>query len=140
MTRVLIDSNVVLDWLLRREPFFADASAIVALVEEDLLLAHFAAITVNNCYYVARTPPGAIPARELVADVRRFGQIVPMLDEVLEVALSLGFDDLEDAIQAASAVIVDADLIVTRNERDFKRSPLEVVSPARLLARLMRAD
>ena len=98
MIRVLIDTNVILDWLVRRERFLTDAQAVLALVEQNLVMGHFAAITISNAYYIARPPAGAEAARILVAEIRRFGQIVPLLDDVIDTALALPFEDFEDAV------------------------------------------
>ena len=138
MIRVLIDTNVILDWLVRRERFLTDAQAVLALVEQNLVMGHFAAITISNAYYIARPPAGAEAARILVAEIRRFGQIVPLLDDVIDTALALPFEDFEDAVQAASAVLVEADWIITRNGKDFARSPVPAITPSAFIDRLLK--
>jgi predicted nucleic acid-binding protein len=136
--RLLIDTNVILDWIQKREPFFKDAQVILALIENKLVLAHFAAITISNAYYIARPSAGAAAAAELVATIRRFGQLVPLLDELIDTALLLHFRDFEDALQAASAQLIEADWIVTRNDKDFAQSPVPAITPAAIIELLQR--
>lgn len=133
----LIDTNVLLDWLMPRTAFADDATLIVAAAERRQFDACIAAISITNIYYIARTPKGAAASTSLVAKLRRIGRVIGCDDSLFDEALALDFDDFEDAMQTATAARARADWIVTRNLADFRKSPVPVAAPAGFVARLL---
>lgn len=131
--KVLIDTNVLLDWLLKRTPFSVDAAQIVGLAELKRVDAHFAAITLTNAYYIAKVPRGAAFATSFVEAIGRIGKVIPLDDVLIDRAVVLQMNDLEDAIQAASAERASADVIVTRDLNDFVNSPVATIAPSAFL-------
>jgi predicted nucleic acid-binding protein len=137
---VLVDTNVVLDWLRGRQPFADAAARVMSAIAAGRLQGVIAAITVTNAYYIAKIPRGRATAQAFVADLRKLGTIVPFDDSLLGDALSMEIGDLEDALQAASARAAGARYIVTRDAGDFAKSSVPAISPEELLALLGRSD
>jgi len=132
--RVLLDVNVVLDVLLDRKPF-ADASAAVwAAIEngdaEGLLSAH----AVTTLHYLNMKAVGTRMATETTEALLSVFNVAPVDEAVLRSAVSLQWQDFEDAVTAAGARRAKCDAVVTRNPRDFKGAPVRVLTPAEALA------
>lgn len=132
--KVFIDTNILLDVLARREPFFADAARIWTMAEQGSLQAYVSAFSFNNIYYVVRKAEGwaaADKALRLLRDV--FVPVAPDR-QILDQALDSGLKDFEDAVQYYSASRVRAAYLLTRNPDDFPAAPLPVLSPREFLA------
>ena len=132
----LIDSDVLLDVALRREPHFADSERILLAIEGGAEDAAMAWHTVANVNYLVRRERGDAAAREFIERLQRTLVVPPTGSDDLSFALSLPMSDFEDAMQVAAARACDARLIVTRNVRDFRHSPITAISPADALALL----
>src|SRR6185436_5175889 len=138
MRRLLIDVNVVLDVLLDRRPFADASSAVWSAVEngeaEGLLAAH----AVTTLHYLNARAVGARGARETTEELLSVFNVAGVDEAVLASALALGWPDFEDAVTAAAARRAKCDAIVTRNPRDFAKSPIRVLAPSEAVAWLHR--
>ncbi len=134
--RVLVDVNVVLDVLARRQPYFEGSAQVWAAIEtgraEGLLAAH----TVTTLHYLLKRHTDHARAVAVLTDVLGVFEVAPVDRHVLLAALALGGRDFEDAVQMAAAASAGATHIVTRNTPDFRRSPVAVLQPADLTALL----
>ncbi len=131
--RVLLDTNVILDLLLDREGFAEDATAIWDAGNNGQIEIFIAAITPTTIFYITRKKKGVDSARQYVTDILAATQICPLHQQVFLAAETLQFNDYEDAVQVASALFSRLDCIVTRDQKDFKNSPLPIYSPAEFL-------
>lgn len=135
--RVLIDTNVIIDVALEREEFVDDSQAVLDWCSTRGTLTWVAWHTVTNCYYILRsTPPkglGDETARLFLSELLEWAEIAPATTGIARSGLSISGGDLEDHLQALCAEAISADLIVTRNEADFKNSPVRAISPAQFL-------
>jgi predicted nucleic acid-binding protein len=136
MTRALLDTNVVLDFLLDRPPFAEAAAAIWEALVQKRFEGYVAAITPINLFYIARKLKGTEMARASVAGLIRDCQICPLDRTTLQTALALPLKDYEDAAQLASALASGLDIIVTRDPADFAGASLAVLSPVEFLAKI----
>lgn len=134
--KVLLDINVVLDVILERQPWAADSALLLDAAERGEVAAFVAGHTITTAHYVIVRNASARKAATAVTDIMRIATIVPVEAADFAQALVLGMADFEDAVQAAAAAKVGADFIATRNEKDFRRSPIKPRSPAELLALL----
>lgn len=134
--RVLLDTDVVLDLLLDREPFAETAARLWEFHEQRIFEAHISGITPVNVFYIARKLKGQDLARLAVSELLRAVRVCPLDESALQSALSLPFADYEDAVQHACATASRLDAIVTRNLEDYKDATLPVLSPTDLLDRL----
>jgi predicted nucleic acid-binding protein len=133
--RVLLDTDVILDLLLDR-PGFADAAAIWEANEQGRLDDYISAITPVNVFYIARKIKGAEKAHQAVIELLAALRICMLDQNTLRAALSLSMTDYEDAVQLASAMASQIDVLVTRNLADYKHATLPILSPPELLERL----
>lgn len=136
MMRVLIDTDVTLDFLLMRQPFAQEARAIFKACAQGHLAGYIAAITPVNVFYVARRSIGTENARALVGDLLTIVEVCPLDGTLLTAAHRLPLTDFEDAVQVASAGAIGLDAIVTCNGSDYIGAPMLILTPAELLARL----
>lgn len=127
--RALIDTNVVLDLLLDREPWAKTAATLFAEVELGRLDGYLGATTLTTIHYLATKAVGGERARRHVRSLIALCRVAPINRVVLEEALTLGFTDFEDAVLHEAARHVGADAIVTRDPGDFRKSTLRILSP-----------
>lgn len=130
--RVLFDTNVVLDVLLRREPFFEDAAKLFAQVERHNVQGYLGATTVTTLAYFMERALGATFRTELRRLLELF-DVVTVDRAVLLRAQASPVNDFEDAVLTEAALAVGLDAIVTRNAKDFVAAPLKVLTPGELL-------
>lgn len=134
--KVLIDVNVILDVILERKEWAIESAALLDAVERGRLSGSVAGHTITTAHYIVARAAGRRKAATAVTDLLRILRVVPMEAADFAQALVIGISDFEDAVQGAAALKIGADYLATRNERDFKRSPVPARSPADILALL----
>ena len=134
--RWLLDVNVVLDVLADRDPWVEHSARVLEAVETGRAAGGLAAHSVTILYYLLSSYRSHQVAREHTRLLLRLFEIVPVDEDRLLQALDLELPDFEDAVQGACAEKWGADVLVTRNERDFEGIGVEVLSPVAALARL----
>ena len=136
MARWLVDTDVLIDVALGREPFFIDSAVVVDLLRERDEMMFVAWHTISNLFYNVQRQRNADFARRVVADLTTYAHIAGTTTDDLRYALTLPLADFEDAMQVAAARACEARVIVTRNESDFAASPIPVLTPADAVAEL----
>jgi hypothetical protein len=129
--RVLVDANVIFDVYERRQPYYSASQQICRLAQRRTLAAAIAGHTIANGFYIYKRPFGAFVSERLVEDF----EICCADAHQTRACLNLGIGDFEDALQAGAATAWRAAFVITRNERDFKRSPIPALSPSAYLKR-----
>ena len=132
--RAFIDTNVIVDVVAKREPFFADSQSILALCATGDLEGVVSDLTFCNVAYVLRKSLGSTQLRNGLRVLKNHLTIVPIGDAAITAALGNSTTDFEDAVQLESALANRVDVIVTRNVRHFNHSPIRVCTPSELLA------
>lgn len=132
--KVLVDTNVILDVLLDRQPFSEDATRILALVEESKIEGFLCATTVTTVDYLLGRALTAMKARSALRRLLDIFEVAPVNRPVLEQALRSEISDFEDAVLEQSGRLVAVDAIVTRNIKDFRKSTVTVLDPVELLS------
>lgn len=127
--RCLIDTNVVLDFLLDRAPFVGAAAEIWQSNLDGKIEGYISAITPVNVYYIARKMKGQDVALHVVTQLTSKWRVAPIDQHVLQQALLLNFRDFEDAVQYASALHVKAQVLITRNVSDYVVGTVPVKLP-----------
>ncbi|NEQ69639.1 MAG: PIN domain-containing protein [Symploca sp. SIO2D2] len=130
--RVLIDTNVVLDFLLDREPFGENAAKLFEKIDVGEVEGLIAATTVTNIYYIVRKAAGLVSAQDAISQIMMDLRICAVDRGILEQAIALSFQDFEDAVQCACAITHEVDAIVTRDASGFVNAEISVVSPESL--------
>lgn len=133
---VLFDTNVVLDALLDREPWADPAAALFDRVERGDLTGHLGATTITTIYYIAHRNVAAGAAVAMMKDLLRLFEVAPVGRSVLEDALTLGFEDFEDAVLHEAGRLAGARAVVTREPSGFSGATLRVYDPIALVAAL----
>jgi predicted nucleic acid-binding protein len=131
--RVLLDTDVILDYLLEREPFAQTACELLELNAQGIFDGYISGITPINVFYIARKIIERGKLKQVLNDLLVAVRVCPITHAVLSQALTLPFNDYEDAVQHASATASHLDAIVTRNLDDYKNATLPVFSPTDFL-------
>ena len=134
--RVLLDTNVILDALLNRQPFVAEAQQILQAVDRAQVSAYLTATTITDIFYLARKALGKGPTIKAINFCLDTFQICAVDKQTLQTAAKLKGNDFEDNLQIACAIASGLDAIVTRDKADFKTAAITVMEPAELLSRL----
>lgn len=131
--KVLIDTNVLIDYMTRREPFFDEAKKIIGLCADNKIKGYIAAHSITDSFYIMRKYPLDI-SRTLLNKMCRVMSVVGIDYERLIAAINnLRFDDIEDCLQSVCAQSCGAECIITRNSDDFKGSEITAISPSDFL-------
>ncbi len=137
--RVLVDTNIVLDGLLEREPFVRDAKALIEAIEVEQIEGYVTATTLTNIFYIVRRQTKSIElARQAVSETLALMEVCPVNRDILEAAFASNLRDFEDAVtvQLACAIASRLDAIITRNAQDFAGATLPILSASELLESL----
>lgn len=135
--RVLVDTNIVLDFLLQREPFFQDAELLFQATDAGQVIGYVTATTLTDIFYISRKHTRSVEqARQAVSETLTVMVICPIDRAVLESAFNSGLVDFEDAVQIFGAVAQGLDAILTRDNKGFLSSPIPVLSIQELLQQL----
>jgi predicted nucleic acid-binding protein len=135
--KVLIDTNVLLDFLLEREPFQQDAAKLFEAIESGQIIGYITATTLTDIFYIARKHTHSLElAREAVSTTLDTMSICLVNRNVLESAFASGLTDFEDAVQIYSAIAQNLEAIVTRDAKGFVSSPIPVYPVQELLGKL----
>jgi len=130
---IFLDTNVLIDLIDKREPFYNEIAIIASLAEnKKVKLAASSLSFVNAVYVISRN----IEERIVLDALKKFRIIceVSTIDEiVIDKSLISNFDDFEDAVQYFSAVHHQSEVILTRNKKDFKNSEIPVMTPTEFL-------
>ena len=134
---LLINSDVLIDFLIAREPFTKNAKEIVKKAEEKTINAFLAPHSITNIYYVLRKQYSSSERKQHLLDLCRTIPVVKIEHEMIINALvNTEFNDFEDCLQAECAGKVNADYIVTRNIEDYAHSKVPAILPENLLKKL----
>jgi predicted nucleic acid-binding protein len=131
--RVLIDTNVVLDFVLKRPPFDVEAKEIFTRLAKKEFQGFVSSITPINTFYTTRKEINKVVAFQAVTMLLQIIEIAEASKKSFQNALKSNFKDFEDAVQHESAVAENLDAIVTRNTKDFANSTIKVYSPSEFL-------
>ncbi|MBK9552831.1 MAG: PIN domain-containing protein [Saprospiraceae bacterium] len=135
MSRLLIDTNIVMDLLSKREKFYDEAAALFSRADKKELVLTITSLTFANTNYILTKLKSAKEAREILRKFKVLVELLNLDDKVTELALSDdSFPDFEDGLQYYSAIENQIDVIITRNKKDFKNSKIPVLSTKEFLA------
>jgi len=137
-SRVLIDLNVLLDVLKKREPFFDASAGVLALAETGAIEGWLAAHSVTTLFYLIAKDTSPSAARVHLARLVQFLRVAAVDGRTIEQALALPIQDFEDAVQIMAGVHAGLDYVVTRDLSGLKSGPLTPLTPPELLALIRR--
>ena len=132
--KLLIDTNVVLDVLLRREPFFRTAAEVLNLTQRDEVREYVSASAITDIYYIANKQMKDRDAvRDLLKRLLMIVSVAAVSEWEIQNALNLAWGDFEDSVQYSVALLNEMDGIVTRNPSDYQEANIRIWLPEQAL-------
>jgi len=134
MQKILIDTDVILDFFFDRKPFSDNAAQILALCESKEIKGYITSVIISNIYYLLRQTATHEKVVEKLIQLISITEVLTTDKEIINKTLNSKFKDFEDALQNFSAELSgEVDLIITRNTKDFKNSSLGIMTPENYL-------
>ena len=130
MKKILLDTDVILDFFFDRKPFSDNAAVVLSLCESKQIVGYITSVIISNVYYLLRQTSTHEKVIEKLNQLIKITEVLTTDKNAIMHALNSNFRDFEDALQNYSAVLNgEVDLIITRNTKDFKNSELGVMTP-----------
>src|SRR3569833_3172069 len=133
MNKIFIDTDIILDFMIAREPFAVDAARIFSLSEQNKINLCTTGLVFSNAYYILRKLAPHKKVIEKLTQLTKFIGIIGLSETAVINALSSDFNDFEDALQHYAALSEKVTIIITRNIKDYKNSELAVLTPDQYL-------
>jgi len=134
--KVLLDTNIIIDVALERQPYFTNSETVLAFVEQGQIEGYISASTISDLYYLIRKQKGRDLTIEFLQEILTFCQIATVNQAAIIMAFTTNFKDFEDSIQYSTAVVNKLDAIITRNPQDFPIITPRIITPEQLIAEL----
>ena len=134
--KVFLDTNVVVDLLGEREPYYDAAAKIATLADKGKIEVFVSALTYSTVYYLLSRFENKTQVKEKIRKFKLIAQTSDLTDNIIDRSLSSNFNDFEDALQYYCAIKMDCKILITRNVKDFKESGIPVLSPEEYLKSL----
>lgn len=134
--KVFIDTNIIIDLLAKREPFYHESLQLFSLADSNKIHLSVSTLSIVNTHYILKDVMKIKNARSIIGKFKVLVHSQELTDKIIELALNdLNFKDFEDGIQYYSAIESKSNLIITRNLKDFKHSTIPTMSPKEFLAK-----
>ena len=134
MKKLFIDTNIVIDLLSRREPFFQEAANLFSLADKRTVSLSISSLTIANTSYTLLRQKSTSETKAILRKLRLLVETFPLDDKIIGIALNdESFNDFEDGLQYFTAVEHEQDMIITRNLKDFKNSKIPVLTARQFL-------
>jgi len=128
MENIFVDTNIIIDLLAKREPFYKDAQDLFTLSDKKEIQLCISSLSFANTYYSIVKHHKDIDARKYLAKFKVLVKVLPLEDKAIELAMASNFNDFEDGLQYFVAMDNESDIIITRNKKDFKNSKIPVMT------------
>jgi predicted nucleic acid-binding protein len=129
MKKLFVDTNIVIDLLSRREPFYDEAAELFSLADKKQVELSVSSLTIANAGYMLLRQMDSNKAKSVLRKLRLILKILPLDDKIIGLALNDDiFSDFEDGLQYFTAIEEEQDMIITRNLKDFKNSKLPTLT------------
>lgn len=136
MKKIFVDTNILLDVFLDRQPFCHPAQVLWTLSQTKKIQAAISAISINNIFFIIKKSASIEKAYVAVESLLDFFEIIELNSHILSKAFKMNREDFEDAIQYQSALKFGAEAIVTRDPSGFTKSILPILDTSQYLALL----
>jgi predicted nucleic acid-binding protein len=133
MKLLFVDSDILLDSILAREPFFDAATNLLALAEQQNFKFCTSVHSLLNVHYLSKKHFGELLTRQSIQALTELIDIIPEDITLIQQALTSEFSDFEDGVQYFAAISAKADFIITRNTKDYKHSAISVLTAEQFL-------
>lgn len=136
MQKVFLDTNVLLDFLLNREPFHFDIAEIIQNSINESFKICVSPITITDINYIIARSEGTKAAKKKIKKILELVKIENVGESTIHKSINSKFKDFEDGVQNYCALQANHDVIITRNVKDFKESELSIMTPKEFLGKL----
>ncbi len=133
MEKVFVDTDIILDLLSCREPFYIYAANLFSMADKNEIKIFVSSLTFGNLNYILSKQYSAAQARKLLLKFKTLVTVLPVNDKVLDLALSSNFKDFEDGIKYFAAIENNLQIILTRNLKDYKTAEIAVMTAEQYL-------
>lgn len=128
MNNLFLDTNIILDLLAFRMPFYTEAAILFSLADKKKIKLSISSLCLANTHYILSKQNPDMEVRKVLRNFKVLVNVLPLDDKITDLALNSEFRDFEDAVQYYTAIVNDQDLIITRNKSDFKLSKIPVMT------------
>jgi predicted nucleic acid-binding protein len=128
--RTFVDTDVILDLLLPRPAFLPEASRLFALIQNGQIEGCTSPLVLSNLFYILTKEISAEGAIQALRKLRVLLRVLPVDEQMIDLALASSFKDFEDAIQYYAAISANLDALVTRNKKDYRSARIPVLTAA----------
>jgi len=134
MKKLFIDTNIVIDLLSHRDPFYDESAELFSLADQKLIELNISSLTIANTSYTLLRKLDSKKAKEILRKLRLIINILALDDKIIGLSLNDdSFIDFEDSLQYFTAIENNQDFIITRNLKDFKASKIPVMTAGQFI-------
>ena len=133
MRKIFLDTNLILDLLAYRMPFYTDAAELFSLADKKKLTLSISSLCLADIHYILSKQNPGMEVRRILRNFKVLVNVLCLDDKIIDLALNSEFRDFEDAIQYYTAIENDQEIIITRNPADFKDSKLPIMTAGEFL-------
>ena len=127
--KIFIDTDVILDVVFERKPFFYQSQKILSLIEKNYFIGFTSSLILANCFYIISSNKNKDIAQKTISKLRSILIILPLTDKEIGESLNSNINDFEDGVQYFIAINNGIDTIITRNIQDYKKANINVFLP-----------
>lgn len=131
--KIFVDSDIVLDVLCKRDPYYEYAAKVFSLADMKKLTVYTTSLVVANVYYILRKAIGIEKSKEALRKLRLLVKIISVEEREVDLALNSSFSDFEDALHYYTAVKHGMETLLTRNIKDYKEKDLIIQTPEQFI-------
>ncbi len=133
--KIFIDSDIILDMLCKREPFYKDSAEIFNLSEKKKIELLTSPVVFANIFYILRKLLGTSKAKNAIKCLRDLVGVLCINEKITDLALNSNFFDFEDALQYFASKENNIEILLTRNIKDYIENDITVLTPKQFLNR-----
>ncbi|MBM9549250.1 PIN domain-containing protein [Leptospira sp. 201903074] len=130
---VYLDSDVIIDYLYAREPFFQESVELISLIENKKIKGYISSLIIWNIFYILAKYTNEKSARALIKEFKTIIEIIPIDEKIIDLGLNSSIKDFEDSIQYFAAKSKKIKYILTRNKKDYPNGEIKPLSPKEFL-------
>ncbi|ABZ94672.1 Hypothetical protein LBF_2175 [Leptospira biflexa serovar Patoc strain 'Patoc 1 (Ames)'] len=130
---VYLDSDVIIDYLYAREPFFQESVELISLIENKKIKGYISSLIIWNIFYILAKYTNEKSARGLIKEFKTIIEIIPIDEKIIDLGLNSTIKDFEDSIQYFAAKSKKIKYIITRNKKDYPNGEIKPLSPKEFL-------
>ena len=136
MKNLFLDTNIILDLLAYRMPFYTEAAKLFSLADKKKVKLSISSLCIADAHYILSRQNPETEVRNILRKFKVLVNVLPLDNKITDLALNSEFRDFENAIQYYTAIENDQDLIITRNQQDFKESKIPVMTAGEFIKSL----